>query len=293
MSNKIFATENGQKVVKPVFYLFRYFQVTSLVAIVVILSAAGLGLQVIFRNLVLYKAEKDAIGVSTAIRDCSMHQFIQWDPNEKQTLSIPQENLPEFEEHMLGFLVPFNIVKMKIFDTETRIIYSTDSSIIGQLDRDNTKLATALGGSSLSNYEREDDVWDLNYEEQRKNVEIVETYIPIRNPDGKVVGSFEVYKDVTRDLAMANSILIRAVAVLSMIVLGVFTLLVYVIRHAVKTINSGATDLMETNKRLQQEIADRTRAEMETLNMQNKHSNFLSLVRNEFKNREHASEDME
>lgn len=293
MSNKIFATENGQKVVKPVFYLFRYFQITSLVAIVVILSVAGLGLQVIFRNLVLYKAEKDAIGVSTAIRDCAMHQFIQFDPNEKQILSIPQEHLPEFEEHMLGFLVPFDIIKMKIFDTETRIIYSTDSSIIGQLDRDNTKLATALGGSAISKYEREDDVWDINNEEQRKNVEIVETYIPIRNPDGKVVGSFEVYKDVTRDLAMANNILIRAVAVLSVIVLGVFALLVYVIRHAVKTINSGAAELMETNKQLQQEITDRTQAEMKTLNMQNKHSNFLSLVRNEFKNRGRASEDME
>jgi len=286
INNKIFATADVQKVMKPAFRFFRHFQVASLVALMVILIAAGLGLQVIFRNLVLYKAEKDAIGISTAIRDCAMHQFIQLDHTKKQTLSIPQEDLAEFEEHMWGFLIPFNIVKLKIFDAETRIIYSTDSLIIGQLDRDNTKLAMALSGSVTSKYESEDHVWDLNNEEKPKSVEIVETYIPIHSPDGKVVGSFEVYKDVTSELAMANSISIRAVFVLSVIVLVVFAILMFVIRHAVKTINYNAAELAESNKQLQQEIRDHSQTEAEKLKIQNKHSNFLSLMRDEFKGRE-------
>jgi len=194
--------------------------------------------------------------------------------------------IPEY--FLIGFLIPFNIVKMKIFDTETRIIYSTDSLIIGQLDRDNTKLAMALSGSVTSEYESENHVWDLSNEEKPEDVEIVETYIPIHGPDGKVVGSFEVYKDVTGDVAMANSISIRAVLVLSVIVLGIFAILMFVIRHAVKTINYNATELVESNKQLQQEIFAHSQTEAEKLKIQNKHSNFLSLMRDEFKRREGA-----
>jgi Tfp pilus assembly protein PilN len=92
---------------------------------------------------------------------------------------------------------------------------------------------------------------------------------------------------------MADKIFVRSWGALAVTVLGVFATLMYVIHRAIQTINSGAANLVEANKQLQQEIAEHARAEAEKLRMQNKHSNFLSLVRDEFKGRERAGEDTE
>jgi hypothetical protein len=141
-----------------------------------------------------------------------------------------------------------------------------------------------LGGKPASKYESKDEVWDLE-NEKRINVKIVETYIPIHSTQGKVIGSFEIYKDVTRDLAMANSISIHAVIVLSIIVFGIFVLFMFLTPRAVKTISS--TELIEINKLLQQEIDDRRQAETEKLTAQIKYSNLLRLMPKNFGSSKH------
>jgi len=266
MIGKSFDSVHKEETTKRGFRLFRYFQFVSLGSIVVILIVAVLGLRSIFRSLVLYEAEKDAIRISESLRDSEMRQFVQLYLDNKQYLSIPQGQLPEMDQHMRVCLTPFDIVKIKVFNAETRIIYSTDSKIIGRLDPDNAKLATALSGLPISKYESEDNVWDLD-DEECKDVEIVETYVPIYNRDGEVIGSFEVYKDVTRDLAMANRILIRSGAVLSVTVLSVFAVLMFVIHRATQVIKSGTANLTAANKQLLQEIEERKRLEKELLSI--------------------------
>jgi len=284
MNAKIFGNADGQNVKRTFFFSIRRFQLTSLLVIVVILSVVSVGLRIIFQKLVLNEAEQDAVQISTAIRDSDISRFFWPDGIQKQFLSISPQRLSELDNNMRSFLVPFDIVKIKIFDIETRIIYSTDSTIIGEADSNNAKLLTALGGTPASKYESKDEVWDLE-DEKRINVEIVETYIPIHGPEGKVIGSFEIYKDVTRDLAMANSVSIHAVIVLSIIVFGIFVLFMSLTPCAVKTISS--TELIEINKHLQQEIDDRRQAETEKLTAQIKYSNLLRLMPKNFGRSKH------
>ncbi len=261
-------SENSFKpvTVKPGSVPFRYFQLTSLAAIVVILIVAGLGLRFIFRSLVLYEAERDAIRISTALRDAEIYRFIQKDDKGEECLTIAQQEIPEMDRRLRVFLAPFDIVKIKVFDMETRIVYSTDMKIIGRFDRDNTKLLTALSGSTISKHESKDKVWDLA-DEEREDVEIVETYVPIRGPEGKIVGSFEIYKDVTYDLAMADRTLVRAGAVLSVTVLSVFAMLRFVIRRATEAINSRTAELAAANKQLREEIEEVKRLEKDLLSI--------------------------
>ncbi len=266
MTDERLDSADEQRVVKQGFRLFRYFQFVSLASIAVILIVAVIGLRFVFRNLVLHEAERDAIRISNSLRDSEMRRFIQFYQDDKQYLSIPEEQLQEMDQHMRVCLSPFDIVKIKVFNNETRIIYSTDSNIIGRLDPNNAKLAVALGGMPISKYESKGEVWDLD-DEERKNVEIVETYVPIRNPDGRVIGSFEIYKDVTYDLLSADRTLVRAGVVLSVTVLGVFTVLMFVIHRATRVINSGTAELTASNRQLLQEIEERTRLEKELLSI--------------------------
>ena len=254
------------KMPKSDFHLFRYFQFVSVAAICVILIVAGLGLRFIFRGMVLFEAEKDAIGISSALRDSEMSRFIQATGGKEKQLSISGEDLLELDRHMRIFLAPFNIVKIKVFNSDTLIIYSTDSKIIGRTDPDNIKLAKALAGSPISSYETKDSVWDLA-DEERKNVKIVETYVPIKSPAGRIVGSFEIYENVTHDLAMADRILVRAWTILAVVVLSVFSALMIVIRRAARAVESGTEDLKATNILLLQEIEERKRLEEELLSI--------------------------
>jgi hypothetical protein len=274
MSAEIFGNADGQNMMRPLFFSFRRFQLTSLLVIVVILSVVSVGLRITFRKLVLNEAEHDAVHISTAIRDSEISRFFWPDGTRKQFLSIPPQRLSELDNHMRSFLVPFDIVKIKVFDAETRIVYSTDSTIIGRVDSNNAKLLAALGGTPASKHESKGEVWDLE-DEKRTDVEIVETYIPINSSEGKVIGSFEIYKDVTRNLVMANSISIHAVIVLSIIVIGIFLLFMFVTPRAIKAISF--TELIEINRHLQEEIDARRQAETEKLTAQIKYSNLLSL----------------
>lgn len=284
MSDQIFGNADRQNVKHPLFFSFRRFQITSLLVIVVILIVVSVGLRITFQKLVLNEAEHDAVHISTAIRDSEISRFFWPDETQEQFFPVPLQRLSELDNHMRSFLVPFDIVKIKVYDIEARIIYSTDSTIIGEVDSNNAKLLTSLGGTPVSKYESKEEVWDIE-DEKRTNVEIVETYIPMYNPEGKVIGSFEIYMDVTPNLAMANSISIHTVIVLSLIVFGIFLMFMFLTPRAVKTISSA--ELIEINKLLQREIDDRRQAETEKLTAQIKYSNLLRLMPKNFRGSKH------
>lgn len=246
------------------FDLFRHFQLISLVSIIIILIVACLGLRLIFRKLVLYEAERDAIRISAALRDSEIYKFFSQNVDEKQNFFIPKEKFSELDRRMRLFLTPFDIVKIKIFDSTTRIVYSTDLTIIGKLDPDNAKLLTALAGTPISKHEKAGEVWDLQ-EEERKNIDLVETYIPMKRTDGQVVGSFEIYKDVTSDLIAADNYVLMGGGVMLATVLVVFTALMFVIHRAIRAVNFVTENLMQTNVRMEREISDRKRLEKELL----------------------------
>ena len=266
MVKKTFKNLGSREAMESDFKLFWYFKLFSFVFLVIILFIACLGLRLILQGLVLYEAEQDAIRISAAIRDSEISQFLQSGDAPKQNLSISKENLLELDNNMRTFLVPFNIVKIKIFDSETRIIYSTDPAIIGRMDPNNVKLLIALSGTPISKYESKDEVWDLE-DEERKNVEIVETYVPMYDTHGQIIGSFEIYKDVTHNLTSADKTLFWGGGLLSVTVLIVFSPLMFVLRRAIQTIKKRTVNLSVINDQLLQEVKDRKRLEKELLNI--------------------------
>jgi len=247
--------------------LFRNFYLFPAAAIIVVLFVTGLGLRHVLRNLTVLEAEDDAIRVSTAARDCEIRRYIGQDYNKNERfLTFPPEELPEVDRHIRVFIGPFDIIKIRIFNTEPRVIYSTDPEATGKLDPNNISLLTALAGTPISKYERADEVWHLD-DEERTSMEILETYVPMYGTDGKIIGSLELRKDITRNLAMADKIFVRSWGALAVTVLGVFATLIFVIHRAVQTVKVSTVNLMTTNEQLQQGIEDRRRLEKELLSI--------------------------
>ncbi len=212
---------------------FRLFLIVSLGLMVAIMLMAHLGLQSVFRNNIIAEAEKDALRISTALSSfCCMSRSLNFDGAEWAPIS-PQE-LASLDREMRPFLAPFHIVKINVFAADTRINYSTDPSIIGKWNKDNAMLATALGGAPISKFKTKDKVCDLAGEEHF-DVDIVETYTPIYAENGRIVGSFEIHKNVTKDLIQADSTLLQAMLVLLATLFGVFSILAFIMHCSSKT----------------------------------------------------------
>ena len=246
---------------------FRHFTSLAAASIIIILFVAGLGLGHVLRDLIVSEAERDAIQVSGVARDCEIRKYVEQLQGENgQILEIPPSELPIVNTDMRVFAESFDIVKIKIYNVERRIIYSTDPKVVGRSDPHNALLLTALSGTPVSRYQAGDQVWDFEDEEPARG-EIAETYVPICDRDGRIIGSLEIYKDISRDLAIVHEILLRSWSVLALTVLGVFAALMFVIRRTVQTIKVTTSNLTTTNEQLQQEVEERKSLEKELLSV--------------------------
>jgi hypothetical protein len=134
---------------------------------------------------------------------------------------VSPKDFGRIDELMVSFLRPLNIVKIKIFSKDRKIVYSTDHKIIGQIDSGNSKLNRALGGEVVSIMEKKDKVWDIAGE-QRFDIDLVESYVPVKDEKGKIIGSFELYLDISR-----HQDSLRRVLKMSLIFASIFIFIVF------------------------------------------------------------------
>jgi PAS domain S-box-containing protein len=230
------------------FQLFGYYIVMSVGAAATILLLVVFGLRSALRDNAIKTAEHTAGHITDALRDLEAEALIGTGADGQRGLAIEPEAIPDLDRRMRSFLAPFNIVKIKVFDRQTRIIYSTDQKIIGELNPDNAKLRAALSGIAVSKLESKDRVWDLA-EEQRFDVEVVETYAPVFGADGRILGAFEIHKDVREHLEEAHATLVRSVAILGVVLLAVFSALAALMHRASRIIQSHTQALEESRQR--------------------------------------------
>lgn len=235
--------------------LFGFSILSSLGAVATLLLVAGTGLWCVLRGNAIEEAEYEATHISEVLRDCELRQLVQGMSSGGQ-VSLTQDRMQEINGRLRAFLVPFKIVNVKLYDTNGRIVYSTDRSIIGKRDEGNSALAGALAGQTATRHERKDSVRDLAGVEHF-DVEIVEAYAPIRDAHGQIIGALGIHEDITEHLAAANDVLIRAEAVLLATTVGIFAVLVLVVHRAARTIRKSVgalraseADFRQTNAEL-------------------------------------------
>jgi diguanylate cyclase (GGDEF)-like protein len=167
--------------------------------------------------------------------------FTQSGENSAQ-LKLAGLELPEFDRNLRRSLAPFDILKVKIYDIEKRIVYCTEPVLVGTVDAANKRLARALSGevdAKLVTKERASDLKD----EPLLDVDVVETYVPIISSDGRVLGSFEIYVDVTpyRDQIRQGATIINLL--MTLVMSGVFGFSYLLIRRGTSQLKEAQSQL--------------------------------------------------
>lgn len=223
-------------------YFFRSLMVVAVFSIGAILTLCCYGIYKIYSSHTITNAEEDAVQVCEALLKHEEVNILTGDRGKGWTVTIPPEELPQMDRRLREFLRPFGIVKIKIYDERHTIVYSTDTAIIGKHDKNNMRLARALVGVVDSKLEASKDVLDLA-EEKMIEVDVVETYVPIRANDERVVGAFEIYMDVSRYTSDVRKVVVSTFVILLLVLLAVFGCSFFVIRRMTDRLREAEAEL--------------------------------------------------
>ena len=216
--------------VNPNHFLKRLLRL-SLVAIVVTLCFSLFGIHWVYQRYVISNAELEAISISESILALESHLILHENASGEQVIDIDESEYEELNSTLSNFLIPFEIHKIKIFAKSEVIVYSTDKSLIGMRDSGNDRLANALSGINDSKLQSKDKIADLKAVEHF-DVDVVESYIPIYDNKKQVIGSFEIYKDVTRFREDIRLGVTMTVIILTSIVFFAFMVSYFIIKQS-------------------------------------------------------------
>jgi len=220
--------------------LLKQMSLVAVVSMLVILSLTSYGIYQVFTRQVIQAAEEDAVNLSELILAHEGQNLVGI--ARKGGVEIPRQNLERLDRRFRTFLKPFDIVKIKIYNLERKIIYSTDPTIVGHIDDGNPRLENALAGNNDSKLENKDTVIDLS-EEKKIDVDVVETYVPIRDAQQQVRGCFELYMDVTRYRNGIYSSVLASTGILGLILVVVFGASFLVVRQGTNQLREAQESL--------------------------------------------------
>ena len=222
------------KTQKNIASLVRLLTILAFISGIAIIALTGFGLRSIYTRNVISLAEQEAILIGNLLIDHDRDTLLDRDESGKLLLQVDPLEISWLNQSLSEFLAPLQIVKIKIFAPDTRVLYSTDNAIIGEIVPQNQRLLHALAGNSDSHLEVKEELRDLK-NETAFNVDVVETYIPIIIA-GQILGVFELYVDVTKFRKEIHAGTLQSLYLLSSILLIVYIIAFSIARIGMKQV---------------------------------------------------------
>lgn len=221
--------------------LFRGVVLLMALAIPVIVLLSGYGIYRVYQQHIVRSAEEEAVQLSKILIGEQRDLLFTDGPDGGSVLYVDPMYRDTLDRRLRQFLQAFHIVEIKVYDRQGRVLFSTDPAIIGEVDQDNPRLGRALAGTADSHLERKGSLRDLD-RETRLDVDVVETYVPIRSA-GQVVGSFEVYLDTSRYRKDIYSGVLASVLIVAAILLAFFGVFVAFMKGATQRLSAAQEKL--------------------------------------------------
>jgi signal transduction histidine kinase len=119
----------------------------------------------------------------------------------------------------------FGLERMKVFSEKGEVMYSTDLYDIGKQNREKYFRDVIAHGKVHTKVVKKN---TRSLEGRVVSIDVVETYVPIRR-DGRPIGAFEIYYDVTARLDALKAVLVRCAVISFGLMFGFFLFVVIVL----------------------------------------------------------------
>jgi len=206
-----------------------------------------------FTKQLIKNTEDEAVRVANHL--LSMLYFPEGVELQKESLPPNVHHVMETHKEDLG------LWKVKVFFKTGEVIYSSDSDDIGKINESPYFHEIVAKGNVYSVIVKKD---SPTLEKQLPPVDVMETYIPIMR-DGKFIGAFEIYYDITKRKAAIDSIAKHYSTILYFIGATSIVLIIFLIKATNEIIKTDA-EVQEKNlqlKELNRSLEDRVQKETE------------------------------
>lgn len=206
---------------KRMFMLFKSNKLNKLFvgAIIVGLAVPLLNVFIIYPHF--YKQITDDME-NSAIR-LAKHMEGKIQENESWLVIMDGKRLPDEAKLLLNsYREDFDLSKIKIFSTEGIVVYSTEESNTGNVNRKNYFLQHVIKGEVFSKVVNTE---SLSLEGQQYSEDIIEIYVPILD-GSNFAGAFELYYNITDQISALDKKLFFA-SIIPFTVSGVLLIALY------------------------------------------------------------------
>jgi diguanylate cyclase (GGDEF)-like protein len=244
------------------FNLLRYFTISSVGIFIlgaVILGAVFVSLERgMLVDYALFSTKQFAYQLSHRIFDEGLLNV------SDQSVGVQvKQGSPEFNalDRMISAYISgsSDILKVKIFDKHGRVIYSTDERNIGIYSSHERLMKALSGGESYKLTNRMKPlIGEMTEAGRLYSVDLLEVYVPMYDTDGfdtdgrKVIGAFEIYKDVSAVFGRARRAGIMLFGLATLVMLLLFLVLFMVVRKADCIIRERTEEISRYNRELEE-----------------------------------------
>ena len=212
------------------FALTRHFSLASLACTLVVAALLGWSYQhLALRDLVHLGEDRNA-ALAHALSNSLWPKFV---PLVEASGNVSADDLQalaagnDLYSLVARQLVGTEVIKVKIYSIAGRTVFSSDPRQTGEDKRENPALRAAIAGAIVSGLTHRD-AFDA-FEGTLTDLDVISTYLPLRDEGDRVVAVFEIYSDVsdlTAHLGRTQALVIATVAGLLALLYGLLYLLV-------------------------------------------------------------------
>lgn len=246
---------DARESIKP-FRLVKYFSLTSLVVILIPTLLLSIFISQRAKNELLRKSEQYALLVATNLNHQVFNQFVL--PTVLKYGRIQLGNPKQYErmdQVVSNTIHGFNLYRVDVYDLDEVISYSTDRSLVGLTGLGGIDFKLAREGKSSSQLISRGSFLGFELGAVAKQRQL-KTYIPFRMERplgrgyGRILGVFEITQDISEDY----SAITRFQNIIIASLLGVMSLLFFVLRFIVKGGERIIAKRAEERRRLEDQL---------------------------------------
>jgi signal transduction histidine kinase len=182
------------------FQLLKYFSLTSLSAFIVAIFFLGYFYRQQSLNDLIMLGEKQNVAVAKTFSNSLWSEFKtilkeSEQLNKEQLLAHTQ--IATLDQATKIQIDGLSVVKIKIFNNQGKIIYSTDKTQIGRERKNTSNFQAAMSGKIVTRLSKRGTYSEVT--DNLKKRELLSSYIPIQHDylGDEIEGVFELYSDVT------------------------------------------------------------------------------------------------
>jgi len=179
-----------------------------------------------FTDLFIKNVEDEAVRLGTHLADL---YFIKNKPIEADDVKLIEGSVSQHIQDL-------HLINFKIFSPEGHVFYSVNKDDIGTINKKDYFHNIVARGTPYTKLVEKDTV---SLEGQEIIADVIETYVPIMS-EGKFMGSFEIYYDVTNKQDELKNVILKASAVPVVMTFAGLVLTIFILLQLDKTMNRQA-----------------------------------------------------